>query len=108
MAWSQLVRPILASLVGRFAIGLCPVFVFAMLGIPRTLLPPAPPIIISTVAAVSILVCYPIELIHSSLTLPSFLPSFLLQERFGGHTGSGGTFQDSCPFNQHLKEVWGV
>jgi hypothetical protein len=51
-----------------------------MLGMPRTLIRTTMPIIIT--ATVSILVRSSIEMIHS-LTLPSFLS----QERFGGHAG---------------------
>jgi hypothetical protein len=75
--------------------GLCPVLVFAMLGIPRTLVRTTTSTGIVITDTVSVLVCCSVEMIPS-LTLPSFL----LQERFGGHAGSGGTFQDSFPFYQ--------
>jgi hypothetical protein len=81
MAWPTITGTFLESLA-RFAIGLCPVFILAMLlgSIPRTLVRTTAPTGIIITATVSVLVCCSIEMIRS-LTLPSFL----LQERFGGH-----------------------
>jgi hypothetical protein len=75
--------------------GLCPVFVFAKLGIPRTLVCTTTSTCIVITDTGSILVCFSVEMI-CSLTISSFR----LQERCGGHAGSVGTFQDSFPFNQ--------
>jgi hypothetical protein len=62
-------RPFLASFVLRFAIGLCRVYVFSMLGISKTLVRTTTHIIIT--ATVSTLFRCSIEMIRS-LTLPSF------------------------------------